>query len=51
MFKGFLQSALYGIRQTRCDIQGEPVSENIRNFVENHRTGSRQLTMRFASAF
>jgi hypothetical protein len=31
--------------QTRCDIDGEPVPEYIRDFVESHRTGARQLTM------
>ena len=36
--------------QTRCDIQGEPVPEHIRDFVGSHRTtGARQLTMRLGS--
>jgi hypothetical protein len=31
--------------QTRCDMQGEPVPEHIRDFVDSHRTtGSRQFT-------
>src|SRR5262245_28441292 len=32
--------------QTRCDIDGEPVPEYIRDFVESRRTGPRQSTMR-----
>jgi hypothetical protein len=32
--------------QTRCDIEGEPVPEYIRDFVESQHTGVRQSTMR-----
>jgi len=32
--------------QTRCDIEGEPVPEYIRDFVEGHCTGACQSTMR-----
>jgi hypothetical protein len=32
--------------QTRCDIEGEPVPEYIRDFVESQHTGARKSTMR-----
>jgi hypothetical protein len=35
--------------QTRCDIEGEPVPEHIRDFVETHRGAVRQLALRFGS--
>jgi hypothetical protein len=31
--------------QTRCDIEGEPVPEYIRDFVESQHTGARLSTM------
>jgi hypothetical protein len=34
--------------QTRCDIEGTPVPEHIRDFVESHTGPARQLTMRLA---
>jgi hypothetical protein len=35
--------------QTRCDIEGEPVPEHVRDFVESHRGTARQLALRFGS--
>jgi hypothetical protein len=32
--------------QTRCDIDGEPVPEHIRDFVASHVGPARQLTLR-----
>jgi hypothetical protein len=32
--------------QTRCDIDGEPVPEHIRDFVERHARSTRQLPLR-----
>jgi hypothetical protein len=34
--------------QTRCDIEGEPVPESIRDFVERHIGPNRQLALRLA---
>jgi hypothetical protein len=32
--------------QTRCDIEGDPVPESIRDFVKSHIGPNRQLTLR-----
>jgi hypothetical protein len=32
--------------QTRCDIEGEPVPEYIRDFVESHCIGARRSSVR-----
>jgi hypothetical protein len=33
--------------QLRCDIEGDPLPDHIRDFVESHYSGARELTMRF----
>jgi hypothetical protein len=35
--------------QTRCDIDGEPVPEHLRDFVERHAPLTRQLALRLVS--
>jgi hypothetical protein len=32
--------------QTRCDIDGEPVPEHVKDFVERHARSTRQLALR-----
>lgn len=32
--------------QTRCDIDGEPVPEHVKDFVESHGRSTRQLALR-----
>ena len=35
--------------QIRCDIEGDPVPEHIRDFIESHAGPIRQLALRFGS--
>lgn len=34
--------------QTRCDIEAVPIPEHVRDFVDNHTSQARQLSLRLA---